>query len=80
MKADERHGIRVAGADGWKRGWVAVLLGDGDPEVRSFPDFGALAADLPEAEVIVVDIPIGGSTRLSVVGGLVFVRWGEYAI
>gem|GEM_PF-318625 len=56
----------VAGVDGWKRGWVAVLLGNGDPEVRSFPDFASLAVGLPGVSTIVVDIPIGlpeGPTR-----------------
>jgi predicted RNase H-like nuclease len=56
----------VVGADGWKRGWVAVLLGDGDPEVRSFSDFASLAAGHPGVSTIVVDIPIGlpeGPTR-----------------
>ena len=58
--------IVVAGVDGWKRGWVAVLLGEGDHQVLSFSDFASLASGLPRATHIVVDIPIGlpeGSTR-----------------
>ena len=49
----------VAGADGWKSGWVAVVLSEGNPVVSSFPDFASLAAGLPEAGIIVADIPIG---------------------
>jgi predicted RNase H-like nuclease len=58
----------VAGVDGWKNGWVAVLLGDGDPEVRSFPDFASSALGLRAVSIIVVDIPIGlpeGPARLA---------------
>ncbi len=46
----------LVGADGCKRGWVAVV-GD-QPTLHVFADFGALLADNPSATVA-VDMPLG---------------------
>lgn len=52
--------MTVAGVDGCPRGWVAVLVDDaGFRDARVFPDAATLAAGLPDAAVICVDMPIG---------------------
>lgn len=53
-------GVPVAGADGCKAGWIAVLLEPGGaPRVAIFAEFAALVAALPDNAVIAVDMPIG---------------------
>ena len=58
--------MRVAGIDGTKGGWVAVVLEDGrflhDALVRPIEtDFNELA----DVEVLAVDVPIGFGPRLA---------------
>jgi predicted RNase H-like nuclease len=49
----------VAGVDASRAGWVGVLVGDGQLGVRSSADFETLVAELEEANIICVDMPIG---------------------
>lgn len=50
----------VAGIDGYRRGWVAIVLTDGRFEAAfAMPDLAALVARLGHAWSITVDIPIG---------------------
>lgn len=50
----------VAGIDGYRRGWVAIVLTDGRFEAAFvMPDLAALVARLGNAWSIAVDIPIG---------------------
>jgi predicted RNase H-like nuclease len=52
--------MRVAGIDGYKKGWVAVVLeGKAVFEVRVFEDFGAIISSLRGVEFIGIDIPLG---------------------
>jgi predicted RNase H-like nuclease len=52
--------VTVAGVDGCPRGWIAVLLDDGGfRDARVFPDAASLAAGVPEAAVVCIDMPIG---------------------
>ena len=52
--------VTVAGADGCKAGWVAVVLRPGgDPAVAVFRSFADLVASLPDNAIIAVDMPIG---------------------
>jgi predicted RNase H-like nuclease len=56
----------VAGVDGCKRGWVAVVALPGSaPTVRVFPCFADLVGQLPEDAIIAVDMPIGLPDRTS---------------
>lgn len=58
----------VAGVDGCKAGWVAVLRNPADPdqlELQVFPNFAALLNDRPNLKVIAVDMPIGLPDRLT---------------
>jgi predicted RNase H-like nuclease len=62
--SETRADLRVAGVDGTKRGWVAVVLDDG----RFSSDFVCqpIACDfeeLADAEVIAIDVPIGFGPR-----------------
>src|SRR4051794_34848943 len=50
----------VLGVDWCKAGWVAVVLGRTEgPEVVAGADLAALVADVPDADCIAVDMPIG---------------------
>jgi len=50
----------VLGVDWYKAGWVAVVLGRTEgPEVVAGADLAALVADVPDADCIAVDMPIG---------------------
>jgi predicted RNase H-like nuclease len=52
--------MRVAGVDGYTKGWVSVALRDGAFEVaRLHGDFAAVLVAHRDAKVIAVDIPIG---------------------
>jgi predicted RNase H-like nuclease len=52
--------VASAGVDGCPKGWIAVLVDDGGfLDARIFPDAASLAAGVPEADVICVDMPIG---------------------
>lgn len=52
--------MKVAGVDGCKAGWVAVVLErDAFSEVRCFPDFEQLASGLTDVDFIGIDVPIG---------------------
>jgi predicted RNase H-like nuclease len=68
-------GTRVAGVDGTKGGWIAIVLDD-ERVVEDFllrpieTDFGELAG----AEVIAVDIPIGFGPRKADAAARAFVR------
>lgn len=52
----------IAGVDGCKRGWVAVV-GEA-PDLRVYESFADLVADLPDA-TIAVDMPIGLPDRIT---------------
>lgn len=49
----------LVGVDGCKGGWVAAIEAAGQIRVETFPTFSALADDLHDDSVLVVDIPIG---------------------
>ena len=49
----------VVGIDARPRGWVAVGLASGDPEVATAAELPVLIARFPDAAVIAVDMPIG---------------------
>ncbi len=50
----------VVGLDGYKRGWVAVLLGERHVvEVRVFETLDDVMAELPDAAAYGIDIPVG---------------------
>jgi predicted RNase H-like nuclease len=52
--------MKVAGIDGCKDRWVAVLLDDAGPiTVRAFPNITAALAGLSEAAAIGIDMPLG---------------------
>ncbi len=51
--------IAVVGIDARPRGWVAVRLAAGDPEVATATDLAALIGRFPDASVIAIDMPIG---------------------
>jgi predicted RNase H-like nuclease len=60
LKALEAGGRSIAGVDGCKAGWVAVMLAPGGiPTARVFATFGALIESLPDDAVVAVDMPIG---------------------
>ncbi|WP_299818377.1 DUF429 domain-containing protein [uncultured Roseibium sp.] len=55
-------GLWVAGVDGCKTGWVAVLRNLNNPkdlELRLFPAFADLLTCEPFARIIAVDMPVG---------------------
>lgn len=63
--------IRVAGVDGCKAGWIAVLrtLNDpGDLQLRLFSDFCDLLTAEPKLDIIAVDMPIGLPERIGPLG------------
>lgn len=47
------------GVDGCRSGWLAVTRGAGGLEHSIFSDIGALASAHADAELILIDIPIG---------------------
>lgn len=49
----------VAGVDGWRKGWVAVVSDGVSLDVVCHPTMADLVEDLRDAAAIVVDIPIG---------------------
>ncbi|TPW26069.1 DUF429 domain-containing protein [Pararhizobium mangrovi] len=50
----------VAGVDGCRGGWIAVVRRPGEaPAIAVLASFAALLADLPEDAVVAVDMPIG---------------------
>lgn len=67
----ESTGTWVAGVDGCKAGWVAVLRNLDDPaglRLAVFPSFAAILACDPFLAVIAVDMPIGLPERLDQTG------------
>jgi predicted RNase H-like nuclease len=53
-------GLTVAGADGCKAGWIAVIARpDMQPETCVFPAFADFLSVLPDDAVVAVDMPIG---------------------
>ncbi|MET1415936.1 DUF429 domain-containing protein [Roseibium sp. HPY-6] len=55
-------GVWLAGVDGCKAGWVAVLRNRNDPDnpvLKVFPSFRELLAADPVLSIIAVDMPIG---------------------
>jgi len=64
-------GIRVAGVDGYKAGWVAVIRNLGDPadmRLQVFPAFADIVNFRPELKIIAVDMPIGLPDRIGPTG------------
>lgn len=53
--------MTVAGVDGCKAGWIAVIRSDAGvlPEARVFASFAELLAALPDDATVAVDMPIG---------------------
>lgn len=67
----ENTGTWVAGVDGCKAGWVAVLRNLDDPaglRLEVFPSFADILACDPFLAVIAVDMPIGLPERLDQTG------------
>ncbi|MEO9773325.1 DUF429 domain-containing protein [Roseibium sp.] len=59
--------ILVAGVDGCKAGWIAVLRNLNDPAdltLHLFPDVAGLLAFEPQIDIIAVDMPIGLPERI----------------
>jgi len=55
-----RRQMVVVGVDGCPAGWFAVRLGDGvQPKMRVFPSITELWAEWQDAELMLIDIPIG---------------------
>ena len=58
----EKPDIWVAGVDGCKSGWAAVLRklnAPTDTQLHVFPDFAGLLEQTPRLSIIAVDMPIG---------------------
>jgi predicted RNase H-like nuclease len=53
----------VVGIDARPRGWVAVRLASGAPEVATAGDLAALIGRFPDAPAIAIDMPIGLSEK-----------------
>jgi len=51
--------MTVAGVDGCKAGWIAVIRDDADTKAQVFVSFEALLAAMPDDAVVAVDMPIG---------------------
>ena len=52
--------VKVAGLDGWRKGWVAVIVDGGRVDaVTTFATFAEALDTLGDADAIGVDIPIG---------------------
>jgi predicted RNase H-like nuclease len=67
----EPSGVRVAGVDGCKAGWIAVLADLSCPGVHELlvaSSFAGLLAELTGAAVIAVDMPIGLPDRIGPTG------------
>ena len=59
--------LMVAGVDGCRAGWIAVLhpcASPGDASIRIFHDFTRLLSDLSEITVIAIDMPMGLPDRV----------------
>jgi predicted RNase H-like nuclease len=74
--------MQIAGADVWKGQWIVVVLDDGRfDQAFLAPSIEAASAQLPEATILAVDMPIGlpeaGQTRLADVAARNFIgpRW-----
>lgn len=53
-------GCTIAGVDGCKAGWIAVvLMPGGEPSATVFPTFATLLEHLPDDAIVAVDMPIG---------------------
>jgi predicted RNase H-like nuclease len=60
LSALEAGDLTIAGVDGCKAGWIAVMLAPGgQPAAAIFRTFAALVDSLPGDAVIAVDMPIG---------------------
>lgn len=51
--------MTIAGVDGCKAGWIAVIRNDADTKAGVFGSFTELLAALPDDAVVAVDMPIG---------------------
>lgn len=51
--------MKYVGVDGCKAGWLGAWVEDGRWDVGVYAEFGLLWADHADAEVVLVDIPIG---------------------
>ena len=68
MQADKPDRV-LAGIDGCKAGWIAVISGkDGIPQPRVFARFNELIENLPADAIIAVDMPIGLPERVGAGG------------
>ena len=55
-----RTAMAVLGIDWYRRGWVAVVLADGEPPSALVdPDLDAIVGRFPDATSIAIDMPIG---------------------
>jgi predicted RNase H-like nuclease len=50
--------VAVLGVDGWRGGWVGALLDGDDVTLLALPDVAAVL-DVPEVDVVGIDMPIG---------------------
>ncbi|PVB61241.1 DUF429 domain-containing protein [Labrenzia sp. 011] len=67
----EHSRVRVAGVDGCRAGWIAVLRVPKIPdtlELRLFPRFADLLVLVPLVDIIAVDMPIGLPDRVGPAG------------
>jgi predicted RNase H-like nuclease len=51
--------VTIAGVDGCKAGWIAVIRDDTGTNARVFGSFEGLLATMPDDAVVAVDMPIG---------------------
>lgn len=51
--------MTIAGVDGCKAGWIAVIRNDAATKAEVFDSFTGLLAALPDDAVVAVDMPIG---------------------
>lgn len=60
MKRGAAQAVTVAGADGCRAGWIAVIERPGEPlSTAVIPSFAGLLSALPADAVVAVDMPIG---------------------
>jgi predicted RNase H-like nuclease len=73
--------VRVAGVDGMKGGWVAIVLEDGRFTADYLlPSVDASFEELADAEIVAVDIPIGFGPRQADVAARRFLTGAASAV
>lgn len=62
--------VQVLGVDWFKRGWVAVTLGSGEPTIMVGTDLAEVIERVPGAVCVAVDMPIGLPAKIRACDGL----------